>query len=334
MTRTASALLSGGALLFIGVLASQRLPAVFAILALAGWGILLVALFHLLPLALDAAAIRVLFQATAARGSMRNALRARWAGESVNSFMPAGQIGGPVLMVRDLAQRGMPMHDAVAAITVSTTFQTLAQILFALSAVALLGARASQMSLHAIRAPLLMTSGVLAFCLAGFYLVQRRGLFRGLTRTTARLFRKRDWSELMSQAEAIDLAVQEMHRRRGRVAASFALSLIGWLVGTGEVYLILQLLRSPVGWVDALVLESLGQAIRGAAFAIPGALGVQEGGYLLLAPLAGLSSESALALSLAKRARELLLGVPGLLYLHLAERDWRRRRVACAGAGE
>jgi uncharacterized membrane protein YbhN (UPF0104 family) len=82
-----------------------------------------------------------------------------------------------------------------------------------------------------------------------------------------------------------------------------------------------------------MLLESLGQAIRGAAFAIPGALGVQEGGYLLLAPLAGLSPETALALSLAKRARELLLGVPGLLYLHLAERDWRRRRVACAGAG-
>jgi len=75
-----------------------------------------------------------------------------------------------------------------------------------------------------------------------------------------------------------------------------------------------------VSWSDALLLESLGQAIRGAAFAIPGALGVQEGGYLLLAPLAGLPSDAALALSLAKRTRELLLGLPGLLYLHLCER--------------
>jgi putative membrane protein len=334
MTRTASVLLSVGALLFIAVLATHGLPAVFATLALAGWGLLLVALFHLLPLALDAAAIRVLFQPNAARGAWRAALLARWAGESVNSVMPGGQIGGPVMMVRDLAQSGMPLPEAAAAITVSTTFQTLGQILFALSGMVLLGARASQASLHAIRTPLLMTSGVLALCLAGFYLVQRRGLFRGLTRATARLFRKRDWSELLSHAEAIDLALQQTHRRRGGVAASFVLSLIGWLVGTGEVYLILLMLRSPVSWADAMLLESLGQAIRGAAFAIPGALGVQEGGYLLLAPLASLSSETALALSLAKRARELLLGVPGLLYLHLAERDWRRRRVACAGAGE
>jgi hypothetical protein len=75
-----------------------------------------------------------------------------------------------------------------------------------------------------------------------------------------------------------------------------------------------------VGWRESLLLESLGQAIRGAGFAIPGALGVQEGGYLLLAPLAGLPPNAALALSLAKRARELLLGLPGLLYLHFASR--------------
>jgi uncharacterized membrane protein YbhN (UPF0104 family) len=96
--------------------------------------------------------------------------------------------------------------------------------------------------------------------------------------------------------------------------------LLGWLVGSGEVYLILQLIHQPAGWVNCLLLESLGQAIRGAAFAIPGALGVQEGGYLLLAPLVGLPPDAALALSLSKRARELLLGLPGLLYLHLSSR--------------
>jgi hypothetical protein len=96
VTRAATWLLSAGVLLFIGVLASQGLPAVVATLALAGWGLLRVALFHLLPLVLDAAAIRVLFDGSAARGSMLDALLARWAGESANSLMPGGQIGGPV----------------------------------------------------------------------------------------------------------------------------------------------------------------------------------------------------------------------------------------------
>ena len=69
MTRAATWALSAGVLLFIGLLASQGLPAVVATLASAGWGLLLVATFHLVPLAIDAAAIRVLFERGAVCGT-------------------------------------------------------------------------------------------------------------------------------------------------------------------------------------------------------------------------------------------------------------------------
>ena len=320
MTKAATWLLTAGALLFIGVLASQGLPAVLSALAAAGWGLVLVALFHLLPLVLDAAAIRVLFVPGGSPVALRDSILTRWVGESANSFLPAGQLGGPVLMARHLAHRGMPMRDAAAAITVSTTLGTFAQIIFALCGVALLGAHAGHISEHALRMSALVASGFLAVQIGGFYLLQRRGFFSKLIRGATRFAGKRDWSQWVSRAEAIDLSIQEIYRRGGAVAASFLLSLVGWLVGTGEVFLVLQLLGHPASWLDSLLLESLGQAIRGAAFAVPGALGVQEGGYLLLAPLAGLPPDAALALSLAKRAREILLGLPGLLYLHLAER--------------
>ncbi len=325
MTRAALWLLTAGVLLFAGVLISQGLSAVFATLAVAGWGLPLVALLHLVPLALDAASIRIMFDNNSVRSTLRDSVLARWVGESANSFLPAGPIGGPVVMVRYLAQRGLSMREAAAGVTVSTTMQTLAQIIFALMGMSLLGAHASQSSEHAVRTPLLMASGVLAFCLSGFYVMQRRGLFGRVMRAVSRFAGKRDWSHVMSHADAIDSSVQEAYGKSGRIAVSFFLSLIGWLVGTAEVYVILVLLRSPVDWTTALLLESLGQAIRAAGFAIPGSLGVQEGGYLLLAPLAGLSPETALALSLAKRAREVLLGLPGLLYLHMSERGWRRR---------
>jgi putative membrane protein len=325
MTRAAIWLLTAGVLLFAGVLISQGLAAVFATLAVAGWGLPIVALFHLIPLALDAASIRVMFDTSKLRSSLRDAILARWVGESANSFLPAGPIGGPVVMSRYFAQRGMSMRDAAAGVTVSTTLQALAQIIFALMGVAMLGEHASRGSEHAVRTPLIIAGVVLAVCLTGFYLMQRRGLFGRLMRTIKRFSGKRDWSAITSQADAIDLAVQDAYGRRGRVVASFSLSLLGWVIGTAEVYLILQLLQFPVSWADALLLESLGQAIRAAGFAIPGSLGIQEGGFLLLAPLAGMRPETALALSLAKRAREVLLGVPGLLYLHLSERGWRRR---------
>ena len=320
MTRTASWLLSIGVLLFAGVLISQDLPAIVATLAHAGWGLFLVALFHLLPLLIDALAICVLFEQASGRSPYWDSLLARWVGESANSLMPAGQIGGPVLMAGHLAQRGMRMQEAAAAITVSTTLQTFAQIVFALIGVVVLGAQTGHFSSVALRTSALIASAFLAVQVGGFYLIQRRGLFGKLTRAVRRFTGNRNWSQWVTQAQAIDNAVEGIYRRNSAVTASFLLSLIGWIVGTGEVYLIASFLGAPVSWRDALLLESLGQAIRGAAFAIPGALGVQEGGYLLLAPLAGLSPDVGLALSLAKRARELLLGLPGLLYWRVASR--------------
>ena len=319
MTRSARWLLSIGVLLFLALLVSQDLAAILSILSRARWGLLLVALFHLVPLVLDALAIRVLIKPGAIRRPYRDSLTARWLGESANSLMPGGQLGGPVLMTRHLSQRGMRMDGAAAAITVSTTLQTFAQILFALMGATLLGAQASRLSLR-LDTTVLIASAFLAVQVGGFYFIQRRGLFSKLMRAVKRLSGKRDWSHWISHAQAIDTAVEEAYRRNGVVTASFFLSLVGWVVGTGEVYLILHFLGTPISWRDALLLESLGQAIRGAGFAIPGALGVQEGGYLLLAPLAALGPDTALALSLAKRARELLLGVPGLLYLQWSAR--------------
>lgn len=326
MTRAAIWLLTAGVLLFAAVLISQGLTAVLSTLAVAGWGLPLVALIHLLPLALDAASARVMFDKTKVRSTLRDVLLARWVGESANSFLPAGPISGPVVMSRYLAQRGMSMKDAAAGVTVSTTLQALAQMVFALIGVAMLGAHATnQASEHAIRTPLLAAGSVVTLCLTGFYLAQRNGLFGKLVRMLRRFAGKRDLTKLISQADAIDHAVQDAYGRRGRAATSFFLSLGGWVVGTLEVYVVLQLLQFPVSWGDALMLESLGQAIRAAGFAIPGSLGIQEGGFLLLAPLVGMRPETALALSLAKRAREVILGVPGLLYLHFSERGWRRR---------
>ncbi len=321
MRRLGFWLLTAGLLLFLALVVSQGLPAILSTLAAAGWGLLAVTAFHLIPVIIDALAIRVLYRHGQTAHVMLDAVLARWIGESANSLMPAGQLGGPVFMARYLAQRGLPMPQAAAVITVSTTLQTFAQILFALLGVLLLGARAGGVSEPALRTMALLASGFLALQIVGFYFLQRRGFFSKLLRLVTRLAGSQKLSGLIPQAQAIDAAVHATYMRNGAVAASFLASLVGWLIGTGEVYLILLYMGHPVSWVTALLLESLGQAVRGAAFAVPGALGVQETGYVLLAPLAGLAPEVALALSLAKRVRELLLGLPGLLYLHLGGRS-------------
>jgi putative membrane protein len=322
MKRPSAWLLSAGVLLLISEIVAHSVSAVYATLAIAGWGLLLVTLFHLVPLAVDAAAIRVLLPA---HSCWRDTVLARWAGESASSLLPFGQLAGPVVMTRQLWRRGVAVQNAVAAVTVSTTLQVLAQIAFALLGLALIAEQLSPHAQSALRPALLVAGIVLVLPALAFYVLQRRGLFAWSMRAISRIYRGRDWSSLHDRAQAIDQAVQRTYRQGSRAPASFLLNLAGWIAGTGEVYLVLQLFGAPVTWGVALMLESVGQAVRGAAFAIPGALGVQEGGYLLLAPLAGLHPDTALALSLAKRAREILLGVPGLLHLHTTESLWRPR---------
>ena len=95
----------------------------------------------------------------------------------------------------------------------------------------------------------------------------------------------------------------------------------GWIIGVAEVLIVFAFMGHPVSIAEAVVIESLLHAIRGAAFAIPGALGAQEGGLVLLCAAFGIPPEQAIALSLVKRAADLVLGVPGLL-------GWQRLEMA------
>jgi len=94
---------------------------------------------------------------------------------------------------------------------------------------------------------------------------------------------------------------------------------LAWVAGVGEVWLALYFLGHPVTLVEALMLESLGQAIKNMAFTIPGALGVQEGGYMLLVAILGIPPEVGLTLSLVKRVRQLLLGIPAVIAFQISE---------------
>jgi len=80
-----------------------------------------------------------------------------------------------------------------------------------------------------------------------------------------------------------------------------------------------QFLGQPLSLLDAFILESLCAGVRGAAFMVPGQLGILEGSYVVFGALFGLPAEAALTISLARRVRELALGVPGLLVWHWIE---------------
>lgn len=313
--RTALVMLLVGIALFTAVLAWQGFGAVAKALSAIGLGgLAAVATWHLVPLVIDAHAWRLLFSAP--RPKAARIVWARWIGESVNGLLPVAQIGGDIAKARLLIKRGRTADETGATVVVDTTLAAIGQMLFAIAGllmlVALLG-----------RSELAWGVGigiaVMLALLTVFYRLQRGGLFAVLARALKKIAGGRNALDFVGGATALDAAITDIYARPSLVLCGLAWRLVGWFVGIGEVWLALYFLGEPVGLGEALMLEALGQAIRGAAFAIPGALGVQEGGFALLAPLIGLSMETGIAVSLVKRVRELVFGVPGLVAWQIAE---------------
>jgi len=86
-----------------------------------------------------------------------------------------------------------------------------------------------------------------------------------------------------------------------------------------ELWLALHFLGARATLLEAVVIESLIQALSSAAFFVPGGLGVQEGGFILIGGAFGLDPPTCLALAGARRIRDLLIFVPGLLAWQVAE---------------
>ncbi len=280
---------------------------VLAALAVAGSGLPVIAAYHLVPLFTNGIGWRALMPHSG-RPGLLIVTRARWISESVNGLLPVAQIGGNVVRAVLMARAGLRASIAGATVVVDVTMNVAAQIAFTVCGLGLLLITTGP----DLAGPVLIGTAVMALLLAGFYLSQRRGLFGGGTRLLARLSARIEGSSLVSNAAELDTEVQRLYGESRALLAAATWHFVSWVLGAGEIWLGLYFLGRPASMITALLMESLGQALRSAAFLVPGAIGIQEGGYLLLGGLFGIDANAALALSLIKRTRELILGIPGL----------------------
>jgi uncharacterized protein (TIRG00374 family) len=121
------------------------------------------------------------------------------------------------------------------------------------------------------------------------------------------------WRE---QVRRLDETISAMYRHhRQRLVLALSLHLLGWVLGALEVLVIFAAVGRPIGFREALAIEALASVAKGVAFFIPGSLGVQEGGIVLLFAAFGFSSGLGLTFSLVRRIREVLWISFGLLVL-------------------
>lgn len=299
--------------------------ALLAVFPRIGWGFLAILAARAATVVIDCAAWYCLVPPDD-RPPFRVMLPLRWIAESINTTLPAAQIGGDLvrarLLQRRIAAAGVPKAGrGAASVAVDFTLSLFAQILFTLLGFVLLAWLGDAngwwwAALSAALAPV--------FAVVSWELLVRRRLLAAVERWAARLHQHR----LAAALQALGIALGLTARSRAALALSLSLHLSSFLAHAGELWLTLWLMGLPAGFAAATLLESLSLAARSAAFLIPSGWGAQEASLIALAAVAGLSPDTALALGLVKRAREFAIGLPGLAAWALAE---HRRRVGPAG---
>jgi putative membrane protein len=314
MIRTTTLMGLAGLILAVALLIYEGFDSVLADLYAGGIGLVWASLFHLVPMTINARA----WQALVPRGKVPSLLAwtwVVWVRESVNGLLPVARVGGELVSVALLTRRGMRASMAIGSTVVDMTLSIVSQFVFTVMGLCMLLSRTDDIAtLERVALGLLLTLPVVG----AFYVAQRIGMFELLRRVLGALFGDR-WPALAQGSAKLDRVILIIYRKRRAIVECILWQFIAWIVGSGETWIALQFLGHPIDIEDAIMLEALAQAVSSAAFVVPGALGVQEGGYVLFGALLGLNADVSLALALARRVRDLVIFVPALLIWQFSE---------------
>jgi putative membrane protein len=243
--------------------------------------------------------------------------------DSGSEVLPLSQIGGFVMGARAATLLGPSTSIAIATTIVDVTIEVLAQLGYTVLGLALL----ARVQPHAeLIYPFAIGLAIGIVGILGFILLQRRGA--ALVEKMSQRLASNWIPGAASRARPMLDALDAVYTHRGSLAVGFVLHLAGWLASAIETWIALHLMGVDLGIAAVITIESLLYAIRSVAFAVPNAVGVQEGAYVMLGALFGLPPEMALALSLLKRGRDITIGVPVLLTWQALEGNSLFRRRA------
>jgi putative membrane protein len=300
-----------GLVLAVAIIAYQGFGAVAQAFAAVGFGIGAVVMIRAVELAGAGLGWWIVFPA-AVRCPLHACIRVRFIREAINALLPVAQIGGEIAGVRVMTFFGIPGELAGATVLVDMLMQAFTLLLFTIVGI---GVLATVVADQALVGSLIAGLAIMGLALFGFFAAQRFGGARLFDRLLMTLAEKLGWPALASRASLHDNLVR-IYADMPRLAAALLVHLFVWFVGVFEVLVALRLMGFPVGYGEALAIESVGQAVRAAGFLMPGALGIQEAGFIAVCGVYGIPAAEALALSLVKRVPDLTIGLPFLFIWH------------------
>ena len=297
-----------GLCVVIALIAIEGAGTILSLLSRAGWILLLLVPLQVFPLFLDAVGWRVLILARVRLPMLFLIASIR---QAINRLLPVANVGGDLVGIRLLTQQGVDGTTATASVIIELLLVLVAQYLFVVLGVICLLERTE--NAHVIQALALGLTACLPLLVLMIVVLRRGQVFLRVENLAKRLFRRwLDGERSLDHGARLDAKIRETFSSHTRTLQALGWQFAGYVVGSSETWFALRWLGHPVSVADALVLESFTQAAKSLLFMVPGALGVQEAGLIGSGLLLGLGSDVALALSLAKRMREVLFGLPAL----------------------
>jgi putative membrane protein len=243
-------------------------------------------------------------------------LRAVWIGLSAESMVPGASFGAEIAKARMLMRAGMHGRDAASSVVVDMTIQGLVLAVWgALGVAALCSTQAGADLIWSG----LVGACVLMLAVGGLIMAQRAGFFGLLAKQGGKAIRSARWQGVIDGASQLDAAIRRIYDQPGRIVLATVIRCCSRSMLMVELCLVGFLMGHPIAPSAAVMLIGLIGALRAAAFVVPGGWGVQEGGFVVLGGLIGLPPDIMLAMSLATRAREVMVGVPALVVWQIAE---------------
>jgi glycosyltransferase 2 family protein len=287
--------------------------AVIASVTRAGFGgLALLCLYALVVFAVLAAAWLFLLPQDQRRG-VKDFYLARLVRDSIAEISPFSPVGGMVAAARLMVLNGMSTGYAAASVTADATTAAMAQVAFLAFGILLGVAHFRHLATTGPLIEAMVVTLLLAVpAIALLIVLQKKGADFA-ERMAARFFGE------IKGGVSFREAIHALYDSPRRLAVSSALHLVAWIASGGGTFIAFRLVGGQISLTDAVALEALLCTLRSIAAFVPAALGVQEAGYAMLAPLFGLPAEMGLAVSLLKRAREIVIGVPSLLYWQSVE---------------
>jgi uncharacterized protein (TIRG00374 family) len=238
----------------------------------------------------------------------------RLAGTALNATLPAGSLGGEPAKVY-LLDGDFPIQTVVATLMTSRLVFSLAKAGF-ITLGTLLTWRRFQLShgfsLAVLTGFVITLAGVLAFLA-----LQLRGVTAVTSRIAARLPIPGRWAEAIAGfTPEMDAEMAALYRSRPRdLILALCAHQCAFLCGVLQVLLMLGWLGLARSFGTGLAIESFAMLIGFVTFMVPGALGVQEGGKLVIFTALGLPAAAGVTVGIAFRLTSIVGAAAGLLTL-------------------